>query len=64
IVVLTEGMRNLIEEYKITSTRTSFYDETEKFADYAFVSPEAKVLDFKVLPEEVSDHAALYLEIS
>ncbi|MBP7741337.1 MAG: endonuclease/exonuclease/phosphatase family protein [Candidatus Pacebacteria bacterium] len=58
-----EGMRNLIEEYGITSTRTSFYERENRFADYAFVSPDVEVVDFKVLPEEVSDHAALYLEI-
>jgi exonuclease III len=56
------GLRNLITEYGITSTRTSFYAKPEKFADYAFVSPEIEVQDFKVLPDEVSDHAPLYLE--
>ncbi len=61
--IVEKGMRNLIKEFGITSTRTSFYDKENKFADYAFVSPEVEVLDFKVLPDEVSDHAALYLEI-
>lgn len=58
------GMRNLIKEYGITSTRTSFYAKPEKFADYVFVTPGVKVLDFKVLPEEISDHAALYIDFS
>ena len=57
------GMRNLIKEYSITSTRTPYYTKPEKFADYAFVTKEIKVKEFKVLPDEVSDHAPLYLEI-
>ncbi len=63
IGMLECDMRNLIKEYEIKSTRTSFYTKSEKFADYAFVSPEINVKDFKVLPEEVSDHSALLLEI-
>lgn len=57
------GLRNLIKENKIESTRTSFYTKPDKHADYAFVSGGVKVVDFKVLPDEVSDHCALYLEI-
>ncbi len=55
------GLKNLIQEYGITSTRTSYYTKPEKFADYAFTSPDLEVEDFKTLPEEVSDHAALCL---
>ncbi len=58
------GVRNLISEYGITSTRTSHYTKPEKFADYAFVSEGITVNDFKVLPDEVSDHAPLYIEFS
>ncbi len=58
------GLRNLVTEYGVTSTRTSLYKKSEKFADYIFVSKGVEILDFKVLPEEVSDHAALYLEIA
>lgn len=57
------GLRNLIAEYGITSTRTSFYKKPEKFADYAFVSSEVILKSFQVLPDEVSDHAALELVI-
>lgn len=57
------GMRNLIKEYNITSTRTSHYTKDEKFADYVFVTRGVRVKDFKVLPDEVSDHAPLYLDI-
>lgn len=57
------GLRNLIKEYGITSTRTKYYPKSEKFADYAFVSNGVEVKDFKVLPDVVSDHSPLYLEI-
>ena len=57
------GLRNLIKEYGVTSTRTSFYTKPEKYADYIFVSQGIDVKTFKVLPEEVSDHSALFLEI-
>jgi endonuclease/exonuclease/phosphatase family metal-dependent hydrolase len=56
------NLKNLISEHGITSTRTSFYTKDEKFADYILTSPTVQVKDFRVLPEEVSDHAALYLE--
>ena len=63
IAMFEKGLRNLIKEYGITSTRTSFYEKENRFADYVFVSSTVEVKDFKVLPDEVSDHAALYLEI-
>ena len=57
------GLRNLIKENGVTSTRTSHYPKPEKFADYIFTSPGVKVKEFKVLSEEVSDHNALSIEI-
>jgi len=57
------GLRNLIKEYGITSTRTSHYTKPGKYADYVFVSGGVKIKAFKVLPEEVSDHSALCVEI-
>ncbi|OGD32359.1 hypothetical protein A3C91_04855 [Candidatus Azambacteria bacterium RIFCSPHIGHO2_02_FULL_52_12] len=56
------GLRNLIKEFGITSTRTSFYTKPSKFADYVFVSEGIAVNEFKVLPDEVSDHSPLYLD--
>ena len=56
------GMRNLIKEFGITSTRSSFYKKPMRFADYVFVSDGITVKEFKTLPDEVSDHLALYLE--
>lgn len=56
-------LRNLIAEFGITDTRTVLYKKENRFADYTFVGPDVGVKEFKVLPEEVSDHAPLYLEI-
>lgn len=60
------GFRNLISEFDIQTTRTNLYDwkEKEPYADYVFVNDRITVLDFKVLPDEVTDHAALYLEFA
>lgn len=60
--ILNEGMVNLIERYQITSTRTALYPKEEKFADYVLASNEINVNQFKVLPDEISDHAALLVE--
>lgn len=57
------GLRNLVREYGVTSTRTSFYTKPEKFADYVFLSSEVDLKDFKVLSDEVSDHAPLLVEV-
>jgi endonuclease/exonuclease/phosphatase family metal-dependent hydrolase len=62
--LLEKDKRNLIKEYGIQSTRTSYYKKPEKFADYVLVSPDIEVKDFKVLPDEVSDHSALFLEFN
>lgn len=56
------GLRNLILEYNITSTRTSLYPKPNRFSDYVFVSTSVEVQDFRVLPDEVSDHSPLYLD--
>lgn len=56
------GLRNLIKENGITSTRTSLYTKPERYADYVFTSNDIKIKKFKVLPEEVSDHSALLLD--
>lgn|GEM_PF-6408537 len=62
IKILEEGYRNLITDFEINSTRTSFYKKEYKLADYMIVSKDIEVEDFKVLSEEVSDHSALLLE--
>lgn len=57
------GLENLITRFAITDTRTSLYEKENRFADYTFVSKDITVSEFTVLPDEVSDHAPLYLEI-
>ena len=60
--ILDSGMNNMIALHHISSTRTSYYPKAGKFADYIITSPEIKVSAFKVMPDEVSDHAPLYLD--
>lgn len=63
VKILEEApMRNLVKEYGISDTRTKYYDEDERFADYIFTSEGLQVNDFAVMPDEVSDHAPLYLD--
>ncbi len=56
------GLKNLIRENNITSTRTSLYTKPIRFADYTFVSEGIQVNSFQVLFDEVSDHSPLYLD--
>ncbi|MDB4984316.1 MAG: Endonuclease [Patescibacteria group bacterium] len=58
------GLRNLITENGISSTRTRHYKKECKYADYMFVSSGITVNQFKVLRNVVSDHAPLYLDFS
>jgi len=67
--ILERGMRNLVREAGIVSTRTSLYrhynnPNVPNFADYILVSPEIHVQRFEVLPDLVSDHSPLLLEFS
>ncbi len=60
--ILSENMVDHIKLNNITSTRTSYYPKTARYADYILTSPAAKVEEFKKLPEEASDHNALYVK--
>lgn len=64
IKILEQDMRNLVREFCIASTRSSWYTKPEKFADYVFTSPDTKINYFAVLPDEVSDHLALALDFT
>ncbi len=57
------GLKNLIRENNITSTRTSYYSKENKFADYTFVSKGIEVKSFEIMPDEVSDHSAMKIII-
>lgn len=61
IAILEKGMRNLIREFGITSTRSHYYTWPVKFADYAIVSNDLVVEKFEVLQDSVSDHLPLLL---
>lgn len=63
LAILKEGNRDLIQEYGVTSTRSSQKNRTE-IVDYVIVSPEVEVKDFEVLKDEVSDHLPLFLEFN
>lgn len=62
--ILEKNMRNLIDTYKVKSTRTSYYPKAERYADYILTSKEITINKFEVLADEVSDHAALYLDFA
>lgn len=64
LAILEDKLVNLVSTHGITSTRTSLYDKEPKFADYILVSPEIVVNEFKVLPNEVSDHSPLFLDFT
>lgn len=61
------GYRNLIEEYKIETTRNKLcwdrFPVKQLWADFLFVTPDIKVKSFEVPKNEVSDHLPLVLEI-
>ncbi|MFO0743438.1 MAG: endonuclease/exonuclease/phosphatase family protein [Candidatus Paceibacterota bacterium] len=59
------GLKNLIKENNISTTRTSLYPRRENspFADYTFVSNNVEVKSFEIMSDEVSDHAAMKLII-
>lgn len=61
---LSNGRQNLIKDFGIKTTRNSNYGKVEAlpFADYAFLSKDIEVNDFKAFPDEVSDHLALFLD--
>lgn len=62
--IIEKGMKNLIKDFNIPTTRNFYYKSHEKFADYILTSSEIKILQFNVLPEIVSDHQPLFLEFS
>lgn len=59
---LNRQLINLSLKYKLKTTRTSLTDKKE-VCDYIFVDKKTKVKHFAMLPETVSDHAALVVEI-
>ncbi len=64
VAIISEGMKNLIQEHGITSTRSEFYEKPDRYADYIFTSPDTSVSSFVVSPAVVSDHLPLLLEFN
>lgn len=65
IQIINKSFRNLIEEFKVKTTRPDFDDGLEKgrnIVDYVFVTPDVKVKDFKVIDTTITDHLPLLLE--
>lgn len=62
---MTEGMRDLVKEYGVESTRNEHfpYLHESTYSDYLLTNPEMRVDDFKVLPDIVSDHQPLMLNV-
>lgn len=61
LAILDQGMKNLIHEYGITSTRSAAYHKPERCADYMLVSSDICVESFTVPDVVVSDHLPLIL---
>jgi len=65
IEMLNKKFRNLIDEYKITSTRPKFDDGRDvggNIVDYVFVDDSIIVNNFEVIDTLISDHFPLILD--
>jgi len=58
-IIENSGLRNLVKEYKVETTRSILYKKPEKHADYILVSNNLKEKHFEVFNEVVSDHLPL-----
>ncbi len=58
------GLRNLVTEYGVQSTRSVRYDKPTKLGSYIFTSPGIIVEDFRTLKVDVSDHLPLHITCS
>jgi exonuclease III len=56
------GLINLNSRFGITSTRSDIYNGPVRCVDYVFVNYKIKVIDFKTIKSEASDHLPLLLE--
>lgn len=65
IGILNKEFKNLVDEYKVKSTRPTFDDGTDKgnnIVDYIFVNDKIKVNEFGVINTNISDHLPLILD--
>jgi len=59
VALLEKNYQNLIQDYKIKSTRSHIYSKSERYADYIFVPKNLHVSSFQVYDTDVSDHLPL-----
>ncbi|MBI2064447.1 MAG: hypothetical protein HYT62_00115 [Candidatus Yanofskybacteria bacterium] len=68
IAIFDKNFKNLIRDFGIKSTRSSFYKDAEKYkdfiSDYAFVSQDINIMNFKAIDISVSDHLPIMVEFS
>lgn len=62
--ILEKNLKNLITDFKIPTTRSSFYTRGHKFADYTLVSAGVNINGFEVPDVTVSDHLPMILDFS
>lgn len=62
-IIEQENMKNLIIDFGVKSTRTPLYPKEDRFADYILMDEFMWIKEFKVLPDVVSDHAPLFVEL-
>jgi endonuclease/exonuclease/phosphatase family metal-dependent hydrolase len=67
--LLADGHRNLVIECAIPSTRSRLNvyfgtPQEQPHADYAFVSPDVRVVDFQVPDVQISDHLPMILDLA
>lgn len=62
--ILEEGMKNLIKEYNILTTRNRYYEREEKHADYVLISSGIGIKQFGIIDIEISDHLPLLFEFN
>ena len=60
--MLGDKYRDLIKEYKITSTRSALYENELRYSDFAFIDKDITVNNFSVPNVTVSDHLPLLLD--
>lgn len=68
LAILERGMINLVKHYNALTTRTPLCRFWQKpgwdpYADYMLVSPDVEIRNFHVLPDLVSDHAPLVVDV-
>jgi endonuclease/exonuclease/phosphatase family metal-dependent hydrolase len=64
LAIIDGGMRNMIKESGIISTRNRFFPYPDKFCDYILVDKDLEVKEFRVFEDEISDHLALLLDFA